>query len=637
MKIDDFDDERYPTKLCSNCYTIVSEYKHNIFTRKIILFDHSKLPKIRLFTRNTDKCECLVCDTARASTTLNFALSKSVMQKRKPGPIPSKSVDTPSPISMCSHCFSELARGKPHNCTQTQRHDNLLSYAAGTSSGVKHDSRESLATSIIRSKMEENMNDTNICSLSAKRGRPLSIEISPKVSATKVTAEDFHRIQSDLNLSTNQTKTLGKHIRSSFGTRSVTEPYIREKLQQKAHQLDNLFTSEFRDFDCTNNASSVPVIFCCDVEELKNRIVHHRNFQENFESIIGIDSGGSFLKVCLTARSSSLSQESGHDLARSRLSDGVAAKSLKDTSVKKLFILAVVPDAQESYRNLLILWNLLKFTSPQTLSPYTFCMDLKLANIMIGLMSHSCLHPCTWCNVEKDKLDCEGELRTLGNIRECYWSFTESERKTTKAKEYGNCIHAPPFKYGDDTLVLDLIPPPELHLMLGTVNLLYSNLEKVWPDVIQWPSSLYIEKEAIHGGSFAGNGCRKLLRNIDQLERCIPDEHLLFVDAFKAFNEVVVSCFGKSLHTNYKSRIERFRRTFQKLGIRVTPKVHSIIFHVIEFCDSKRCGLGTWSEQAFESVHSDFAKHWEKYKVPLSHNKFPDRLLRAVQEYNSNH
>lgn len=646
----DFNDHRYPTALCSNCYTIICEYKKNNFARKINLFDHSKLTSVRPLTRTTDKCVCLLCDTARASSTANFGLSNSVIKRKKPGrtPLDPSTAASPESVTLCTHCLSELARGKAHNCTQTQRHNNLITYAQGSScSSTNPGSEERIATSIIRSKMcEDDCIDGEVL-LSAKRGRPLFIQISNdnRSSDKRVTVEDIHNIKTDLNLSTNQTKTLTKHIRSALGTRKATEPYIRENLLLKSHQLDALFCCENRDFDCSSgksftSASNSPIVFCTALNELRDRVVLCRQFLQNdFDCIIGVDSGGGFLKVCLTIRSASANTNAGNGdtTGRSTLSEGVAAKSLRDTSVKKLFIIAIVPDAQETYRNMLILWNLLKLTSPQEHSPYTFCMDLKLANIMLGLMSHACLHPCTWCDAEKDELSAEGNLRSLGKIRDQYWSFVESEKKASKAKEYGNCIHAPLFKFSDATLVMDILPPPELHLLLGVVNFLYFNLEKIWPDAIQWPKCLQLEKEAFHGGSFAGNACRKLLRNVDKLANIVPHEHNNFVSAFRAFNDVVSCCFGKSLERDYKQKIRTFQTSFLRLGLRVTPKIHCVFFHVIEFCDSKECGLGVWSEQAFESVHADFAKHWERYKVPSSHEKFGDRLLRAVQEYNSNH
>ena len=70
-------------------------------------------------------------------------------------------------------------------------------------------------------------------------------------------------------------------------------------------------------------------------------------------------------------------------------------------------------------------------------------------------------------------------------------------------------------------------------------------------------------------------------------------------------------------------------------------------FHVIDFCDKKETRFGMWSlwsskacglqkqEQAFGSVHSDFAHVWQKYKMP-THETFSQRLLRSVQEYNGN-
>ena len=43
---------------------------------------------------------------------------------------------------------------------------------------------------------------------------------------------------------------------------------------------------------------------------------------------------------------------------RQCFSDGVAAQQLKDGSVKKLFIIGLVPDIPENYHNVLTLWNI---------------------------------------------------------------------------------------------------------------------------------------------------------------------------------------------------------------------------------------------------------------------------------------
>lgn len=647
----DESDDRLPTMLCSNCYTIIYEYNAANFTHVIPIFDYSSLKQnLRPNTRNAIQCDCKVCEIARSSTTSNF--SPTVIQKRKPGPVKqnvaSHSLDVlecpPSALKICSKCLTFLSRGKPHVCTETQRHENLMKLTSKPESKCG----EKLVTSIVREKIKSLPSSENLYSFTAPTGRPLIISTCLSNSqSTKseymVSTEDIHKIQSDMNLSTNQTKILSKHIRSSLGVRNAIEPHTREKLQVKSHVLDFLFNCEVKEFynesvthkDSPCVITTAPVVYCNNVEELKSVVISARNYiPTEIKTILGIDGGGGFLKLCLSLCNPTQPDLEHQENKRSKLSDGVAQKKLKDTSVKKLFILAIVQDLQENYHNVLTLWTLLQLTS----SLYTFAiMDLKLANIMIGLMSHSCAHPCTWCNISKDRLDQKGELHTLGKIRTMFSSFIDSGSDRAKAKHYGNFIHTPIFNNTDDTLVLDIIPPPELHLLLGAVNHLFINLEKIWPDAIKWAASLNLEREAMHGGTFAGNSCRKLLKNVVKLELMAPPTCKLFISSFNAFDEVVKSCFGKHLHDDYLEKITNFQLIYQQLQISTTPKLHAIFFHIKDFCEANKQSLGVWSEQAFESVHSDFEITWSKYKVPSIHEKYGKHLLRAVQEYNGNH
>ena len=50
-----------------------------------------------------------------------------------------------------------------------------------------------------------------------------------------------------------------------------------------------------------------------------------------------------------------------------------------------------------------------------------------------------------------------------------------------------------------------------------------------------------------------------------------------------------------------------------------------------------RKGLGFYSEQSVESIHSDWKYFWEKYKVPDEHPKYLDQLKLAVIAYNAKH
>ena len=49
-----------------------------------------------------------------------------------------------------------------------------------------------------------------------------------------------------------------------------------------------------------------------------------------------------------------------------------------------------------------------------------------------------------------------------------------------------------------------------------------------------------------------GNECRRLLKNLDVLEKMLPPEHAKFLTTFRAFNSVVEACFSYDLADNYK-------------------------------------------------------------------------------------
>ena len=99
------------------------------------------------------------------------------------------------------------------------------------------------------------------------------------------------------------------------------------------------------------------------------------------------------------------------------------------------------------------------------------------------MMSHSSSHPCCWCDAKKLELGKKGQLRTIGSQLDLFWSFFDARAKRSDAKNYGNAIHPNMFATSDNidesTLVLRLVPPPELHLLIGPVNTIYDELSKV--------------------------------------------------------------------------------------------------------------------------------------------------------------
>ena len=94
--------------------------------------------------------------------------------------------------------------------------------------------------------------------------------------------------------------------------------------------------------------------------------------------------------------------------------------------------------------------------------------DLKVVNIMLGLMNHAATYPSGWCLPRKNDLCNIGEMRTLSR---CNKNFEEYRKILVKkdANKFENCINATLIKT-DKELILNILPPPELHLLIGCVN-----------------------------------------------------------------------------------------------------------------------------------------------------------------------
>lgn len=183
------------------------------------------------------------------------------------------------------------------------------------------------------------------------------------------------------------------------------------------------------------------------------------------------------------------------DNVRQRYTDGVAAKKFRDTGVKKLFLLGLVPSAQEHYENVSKLWLLLKINQLNC----TVATDLKLANILTGIMTHSSNHPCTYCNAVKGNLDQMGEYRTIGNCMINYEDWQKEGGKKNCAKIYENCINPPLFVGDEDDKIIDFVPPPELHLFIGIVNTVYDHMiVEFEDDAKKWAQMCHVQRVHVH-------------------------------------------------------------------------------------------------------------------------------------------
>ena len=118
---------------------------------------------------------------------------------------------------------------------------------------------------------------------------------------------------------------------------------------------------------------------------------------EHSDLKIGLDAGGEFLKVCLNV----LTDEGVPARKRLRFEDGISPKKFRSTSVRKLLILAIVPGIKENYENVANVLMLLNFHDIPTSPTVRYTADLKMINLLLGLMSAASRFPCSWCDMNR--------------------------------------------------------------------------------------------------------------------------------------------------------------------------------------------------------------------------------------------
>ena len=329
---------------------------------------------------------------------------------------------------------------------------------------------------------------------------------------------------------------------------------------------------------------------------------------------------------------------------RRKYSDEYSASSSNLSSVNKLFLIGLLPEAQETYPNLKIILEEINLGK----IPHTISSDLKADLTVMGKQQASCSFPCIYCPISKDFVG-SSTLLTLGELRAMRAAYLNAGEPHKDAKEFLNVINDILLDGPDDCLVIDIINLPELHIMLGVVGKTLPILDKTLgkDKVNNFLKTLCITREDYHGRSspLNGNDSKKFLANIEKLELASIEDidkkesAVKLTKSLSLFDKVVKACFGNALHDDYEQCIQEFLLHFDATGIKKSLKIH-LLDHVSEFLERKfangfpKVGLGFWSEQAFESCHHKWKTHWENCAVGRDHAEYKERLCRAVVNFN---
>ena len=573
---------------------------------------------------------------------------------------------------MCSSCFGVKGKGIVHKCTKSYKQINLIDITKSSSENTKGKVTSSVLKDMCKdSGVSLKGGHINL----ATGGKNLSIQVGKSAMSLpkpRFSHENLKRLQAANNFSDRAVKSIAAAFRVVAGRKSI-EPNLSSSLVERNKSLEYLFNvkclkmkEKFKGEDKINSPDGLQLdengykdilregVFCKDCDDLLKLVVRERGLNPHESDVhVGFDGGQGILKIgfTVTPKDSNIYNSKG----RSSYREGVAAKSAKHSSVKKLIILAAVPNVPENYSNVKLILNELNMEALE----FTYSADVKMLMTLVGKSAGKPKFGCPFCSACTPYTE-NGNLYTMQDIVNLHNAYTEAGSKAKTQQLYQNFTNHPLITSLPDKLIIEMLAVPELHLLLGVVNKLMDEIEsqvflsksdgKEFMD--NFLKSAGVVRQAYQGGQhLEGNQCKRFLDKLDLLESQLQSKDSLvivqgmpFVQALRAFKDVVEQCFKVNLDPDYKTSISNFKKQYLDLEISVTPKVHIVFQHIIEFLDlvnrdteDMPKGLGYFSEQAFESVHSDMAIQWDKVKVGMHHAEFGQRLKSFVISYNAKH
>ena len=126
---------------------------------------------------------------------------------------------------------------------------------------------------------------------------------------------------------------------------------------------------------------------------------------------------------------------------------------LKNDGVKRVLLLAVVPDGDEKYASLIALVDDLKIADDHV---DIVCLDLKESSLLLGLMNHSSGHPCPYCHWKRGSHESGCVFRTFEKMKQYYDSWVAAGSREENRNMFF-CCHRPVASIFPQTgIVLDI-------------------------------------------------------------------------------------------------------------------------------------------------------------------------------------
>ena len=270
------------------------------------------------------------------------------------------------PLNQLKYANSVELIGKgishPQPCTLFDRRASLENIFEADSMGL-----EIAASALIRQKVSNSPNNISTIQL-ATGGHSMTLSKPGSSLHTKkglfqdipIPASEFSHLKTVCKLSNLQAKKTAKFVRSWKG-RDAIESGALDKLSDDDKALVNFFTAKKCLMDSSNKTERMDgkkvernLVYCHNLTGLIDYICQHRKLSEEdrYYIKIGIDGGGSFLKVCFNLEKYDNFTSQVNQNKKWSYAAGAYSKKFKDSGVNKLMILGIVEEVYENYDNL---------------------------------------------------------------------------------------------------------------------------------------------------------------------------------------------------------------------------------------------------------------------------------------------
>ena len=572
-------------------------------------------------------CNCRWCGLARL-----YGAAFLAWQREMKGKV------TKKVVRLCQDCFVGIENGSRHICSVSS-----LEAVRNLTRSLDKNLQEKLALEILQQRRVGEVttggSSQTVLLPQARGGKPVPVQVGAGTAPPqpKLSHHELLTMASSAHLTGKQITTIAADLRVKLGRDSVQTGFDAAVVQHNNMYAD-YFTGDRKLFwDKDGNIIEKAVFWCHSVKSFLELVARKRGKELSECSLkIGGDTGKGFLKVTASIFSPNLSpqQENTKKKRRTR-EDGICGGlRFRETGQRMILLLCLVKDVPESMDNLEIIFTLVNLTGLK----FTITGDFKLLMPWFGLLGCGSVHPCLYCNMERRKgvwVAKEGtvvELRTFGAIEAntAGWIGSGSKRTTAWTSKFESCVGVVTvWGEGDtpETTVLEKCAPPTVHSLLALNSVLRPHMEKIWVGDL-WSflkEEVNVVPHSYQGkdGAFEGPQCNRILNSVE--EKLKP--HLLaagepgklyyeFLVEFKRFKDTF---FGNVLPVNYRDVALNFKNKLKllntTLGFPITPKLHMMSEHVLDWVDKFGRALGDESEQAVEALHSIFDALWDSFLV----------------------